>query len=102
MSQHMPNNTTNKLDYTAEEIQLWLVSNIAVQMAIQPDEIDIKEPLDSYGLDSVQAIMLVKKAEKLLGFNISPMLLWHYPTIELLAERLEEELATSESETFQI
>ncbi|UKO98789.1 acyl carrier protein [Nostoc sp. UHCC 0870] len=102
MSQHMPSNTTNKLDYTAEEIQRWLVSNIATQMAIQPDEIDLKEPLDSYGLDSVQAIMLVKKAEKLLGFNISPMLLWHYPTIELLAERLEEELATSESETFQI
>ncbi|MEA5565009.1 acyl carrier protein [Anabaena sp. UHCC 0399] len=102
MSQYIPSSTTNKLDYTAEDIQLWLVSNIAAQMAIQSDEIDINEPLDSYGLDSVQAIILLKKAEKLLGFNISPMLLWHYPTIQLLAERLEEELASSESEIFQI
>lgn len=102
MTQDPPNNTTNKSHYTAEEIQLWLLSNIATQMGIEPDEIDIREPLDTYGLDSVQAIILIKKAEKLLGFKLSPMLLWHYPTITSLAERLAEELATSESETFQI
>ncbi|HIK07005.1 MAG TPA: acyl carrier protein [Trichormus sp. M33_DOE_039] len=94
--------STNNLHYTTEEIQMWLISNIAAQMEINPDVIDIREPLDSYGLDSVQAIILAKKAEKLLGFKLSPMLLWHYPTIELLAERLAEELETSELESFQI
>lgn len=94
--------STNNLHYTTEEIQMWLISNIAAQMEINPDVIDIREPLDSYGLDSVQAIILAKKAEKLLGFKLSPMLLWHYPNIELLAERLAEELETSELESFQI
>jgi acyl carrier protein len=102
MTQYIPNNSAKKLDYTAEEIQLWLVSNIAAQMGIKPDEIDIQEPLDSYGLDSVQAIMLIKNAEKLLGCKISPMLLWHYPNIVSLSERLAEELTDSESEMFQI
>ncbi|MGH1395994.1 MAG: phosphopantetheine-binding protein [Trichormus sp.] len=102
MTQYIHNNSAKKLDFTAEEIQLWLVSNIAAQMGIEPDEIDIQEPLDSYGLDSVQAIMLIKNAEKLLGFKISPMLLWHYPNIVSLSERLAEELADLESEMFQI
>jgi acyl carrier protein len=101
MNQQMTNKL-NKQHYTAEEIQIWLVATISEQIGIEPDEIDIREPLDSYGLDSVQALMVVGKAEKLLGFKLSPLLLWHYPTIEALAERLAEELATSESEVFQI
>ncbi|MBW4554942.1 MAG: acyl carrier protein [Trichormus sp. ATA11-4-KO1] len=101
MNQSMPNSSINQ-SYTVEEIQAWLVSCIAEQLSVEPDEIDVKEPLDSYGLDSVQAILLANKAEKLLGFKLSPMLLWHYPTIALLAKRLVEELETSDSEVFQI
>lgn len=101
MSQYIPNSITNQ-SYTVEEIQAWLVSHIAEHLNMHPDEIDVNEPLDSYGLDSVQAILLANKAEKFLGFKLSPMLLWHYPTISTLAKRLVEELAALDLEIFQI
>ncbi|MBD6617877.1 acyl carrier protein [Komarekiella sp. 'clone 1'] len=101
MSKFIPNSTA-KPYYTAEEIQVWLVSHIAELLKVNPDEISITEPLDSYGLDSVQGMLLAAQTGKLLGFQLSPLVLWHYPTIELLSQRLAEELQASESETFEI
>ncbi|MBC1219226.1 acyl carrier protein [Nostoc sp. UCD121] len=94
--------TTKKQSYTAEEIQAWLVSHIAEQLGVEPKDIDVRQPLDSYGLESAQAMVLVSKAEKLFGFELSPILLWRYPTIETLSQRLAEESKASQSETFEI
>ncbi len=47
-------------------------------------------------------MFLVSKAEKLFGFELSPILLWHYPTIETLSQRLAEESKASQSEIFEI
>ncbi|RUR83069.1 phosphopantetheine-binding protein [Chlorogloeopsis fritschii PCC 9212] len=94
-------NSTSKQSYTAEEIQAWLVSNISEMLGVAADEIDIREPLDSYGLDSAQGMVLASRAEKLLGCKLSLILLWHYPTIEALSQRLAEDFADSNSETFE-
>ncbi len=90
---------TTKLSMNAAEIQAWLVSNLAEVLHIQAEEIDVTQPLDSYGLDSTQAMVIVTKAQKMLGFELSPMLLWHYPTIEALSGRLAEEAQESQQET---
>lgn len=97
----MPNSTT-KQAHTAEEIQAWLISRLSEQLNVEPEDIDVREPLDSYGLDSAQAMLLMTKAEKLLGFQVSPILLWHYPTIEGISQRLAEESETSDSEVFEV
>lgn len=88
--------------YTAEDIQAWLTSHLAELLRVEADEIDIQAPLDSYGLDSAQAMLLASKAGKFLGFQLSPLLLWHYPTIESLSQRLAEEYESSDSEVFEI
>jgi acyl carrier protein len=95
-------NTNGLQSYDAEAIQAWLMSEIAQQLNIEPDEIDVTERLDSYGLDSAQAIMMANKAEKLLGFKLSPLLLWHYPTIASLSQRIAEDLQGEDTEIFQI
>ncbi|QLE59062.1 thioester reductase domain-containing protein [Nostoc sp. TCL26-01] len=82
-----------KQSYSAAEIQAWMISNLAELLGVEADEIDASINLESYGLDSAQAMMLVSKLEKLLGFQPSPLLLWHYPTIESLSQRLSEEFA---------
>jgi len=97
----IPDSTT-KASYTAEEIQVWLISHVSDVLRVNPDEIDIREPLDSYGLDSTQGMLLASQAGKLLGFQLSPLVMWHYPTIELLSQRLAEEFQASELETFEI
>jgi acyl carrier protein len=91
-----------KQSYTAKEIQTWLVSQVCELLGVEPSNIDIREPLDSYGLDSTQAMFIASRMEKLLGFKLSPILLWHYPTIEALSQRLAEDSEVSESEIFEI
>jgi acyl carrier protein len=71
-------------------------------LGVNPEEINIRKPLDSYGLDSAQTIIIATKAEKFLGFKLSLMHLWYYPTIEELSLRLSEELENSQSEIIQI
>ncbi|WP_414548496.1 thioester reductase domain-containing protein [Anabaena sp. CCY 0017] len=83
---------TFKQAYSAADIQAWLVTNLAELIGVETDEIDINENLETYGLDSAQAMTLVSKLEKLLGFQPSPVLLWHYPNIASLSQRLAEEL----------
>lgn len=88
-----------KQSYTAEEIQAWMVSHLANILKIQPDEIDVQASLDNYGLDSTQAMLLVTQAQKRFGFEVSPMLLWHYPNIEALSQRLAEESQEAQLDT---
>ena len=101
MSKPVSDSTTNQA-YTAEAIQAWLISQLAAQLRVAPEEIDVQQPLDTYGLDSAQEMLLASKAEKLLGFKLSPLLLWHYPTIEALAQRIAEGPEVSESEFLEL
>lgn len=86
------------MSLTAQDIQNWMLSQLAEQLNIEVDEIDIQEPLDTYGLDSAEAMILASKAEKLLGFELPLNLLWLYPNIEGLSERLAEEIIERDSQ----
>ena len=79
---------TGKVDQTTQKIRTWLVTNIAQRLDVSPSEIDIREPLASYGLDSVQAVRLSAELEDWLGRKLSPTLAYDYPTIEALANYL--------------
>lgn len=80
-----------KQSYTAESIQAFLVSHLAEVIGVTTAEIDVHENLENYGLDSAQAMIIISKLEELLGFKPSPILLWHYPNIAALSQRLSEE-----------
>ncbi|WP_061545323.1 thioester reductase domain-containing protein [Cylindrospermopsis raciborskii] len=85
---------TNMLStYSSQEIQSFMVHNLAELLGKTSQEIDVDEHLENYGLDSAQAMVIISKLEDLLGFKPSPVLLWHYPTIATLAQRLSEEKA---------
>ena len=90
-------NQPNQNKISAEVIAIWLTKNLAEQLEVEPNELDTSEPIEDYGLDSAQGMIVVSRAEKQFGLEISPTMLWHYPTIEKLAERLAEEyLSNSE------
>ena len=82
---------------TEAEIQAWLISNIATLVEIDPANIDIKKPLEYYGMDSMQAMHLSGDLADWVGRQLSPTVVWDYPTIELLASHLakNEEHETS-------
>ncbi|MFN6568073.1 type I polyketide synthase [Dendronalium sp. ChiSLP03b] len=86
---------------TATDIQAWLVVQIAKELGVKPEEINVRVPFDSYGLDSVLAIGIASAGKQFLGLDVSPLLLVHYPTIESLSQHLAKQLEASESEMFE-
>ncbi|MBH8578277.1 hypothetical protein I8752_36110 [Nostocaceae cyanobacterium CENA369] len=87
---------------TAADIQAWLVEQIAKELGVKPEDINVRVPFDSYGLDSVLAIGIASAGKQFLGLDVSPLLLVHYPTIESLSQHLAKQLETSDSEIFEI
>jgi acyl transferase domain-containing protein/acyl-CoA synthetase (AMP-forming)/AMP-acid ligase II/predicted alpha/beta-fold hydrolase len=77
-------------------IQDWLRENIANQLALTPQDIDIQQPFVNYGLDSVQAVRLTADLEDWLGCQLSPTLAYDYPNIETLAAYLVGQKTTTE------
>ncbi|MBV8884388.1 MAG: acyltransferase domain-containing protein, partial [Chroococcidiopsidaceae cyanobacterium CP_BM_RX_35] len=92
----------NLRSLTADDIQAWLVGQIAKELGVKPDDIHVRVPFDSYGLDSVLAIGIASAGKQSLGLEMSPLLLIHYPTIESLSQYLAKQLEASESELFEV
>ncbi|MFH7029831.1 MAG: acyl carrier protein [Heteroscytonema crispum UTEX LB 1556] len=80
---------------SAEDIQAWLISKLSQELELDPDEIDIQEPFARYGLNSMTAVSLSGDLESWLNIKLPATLAWDYPTIELLAENLENQLAAA-------
>lgn len=76
---------------TAEEIQAWIASYLADLMEVEPDEVDVTVPFEQYGLDSAEAVELSGDLEDWLGKKLNPTLLYNYPTVEALAERIAKQ-----------
>lgn len=95
MSTNILNSETDRSQFhTIDEIQNWLINQLAERLEIDPDEIDINEPFDNYNLDSGKALILLGRLEKWLGQEFNPVLIFNYPTVAQLAERLASEIAS--------
>ena len=75
---------------TAESIEAWLVREIAGRVGSSPEEIDIRKPFESHGLDSVEGVGMSGALENWLGVRLPATLAWDFPTIESLARHLSE------------
>ncbi|MUH01817.1 acyl carrier protein [Scytonema sp. UIC 10036] len=81
---------SNKQSQTAESIQSWLINEFAERLELSQDEIDVNEPFDNYDLTSAETMILLGKLEKWLGIKLNPTLIFNYPTIAELGDRLAE------------
>ena len=75
-----------------EKIQAWLVSYLAELLDIEPSEVDVAIPFDRYGLDSSAAVGMTGDLEEWLKYELDPTIMYDYPTIEILAQHLAEEI----------
>lgn len=75
-------------DKNQEEIQAWLVGQVAALTFVEPSKVDVNAPFNSYGLSSRDAVMLSGDLEEWLNRRLSPTLVYEYPTITALAEHL--------------
>jgi acyl transferase domain-containing protein/acyl carrier protein len=70
------------------EIQSWLTEHLALMLEIEPSELDIQSRFSDCGLDSARATNLILDLATALGRQLSPTLIWDFPTIEALANHL--------------
>lgn len=71
-------------------IQNWLVNQLAEQLSLDTNKIDITEPLTRYGLDSIDAVTMVGDIEDIIDEELPSTLFWDYPTVEKAALFLAE------------
>ena len=86
---HSVQSLIEEVSETAVVESNWLVSLIAQKLQLNPQQINTQKPLSYYGLDSVQALMLVADFEQYLGRKLPPTLLYEHSTIEALIKYLE-------------
>ena len=79
---------TETANRTAAEIRQWLIDNIADRLDIPTDQISIDKPITDLGLSSREAIMLSGELEEWLGLDLPPELLYEYPQIRQLSQKL--------------
>ena len=96
--------------FSADERRLhdWFINYLSVNLGIEPDQIDIDQPLASFGLDSLAAVRLTADLQDWMTENlamssstsISPTLAYDYPTITKIAKYLlNDELSEDSEET---
>jgi acyl carrier protein len=83
---------SQKQSQTEEAIHTYLVSYLSKLLLVEPHEIDVRLPFQYYGMGSVEVFSLTRTLEDWLGRRLSPKLVYEYPTIEVLARHLAEEV----------
>jgi acyl carrier protein len=78
---------------SAEEIQAWMIDRLSRLLRIAPGELDPREPIVRYGLDSVALVAFAGDLEEWLGYRFDGNPLEDHPTIEALAAFLAAETA---------
>ena len=73
---------------SVESIRTWLIAWTARVAELDPAEVDPSEPLSSYGLTSIEAVLLSGELEDWIGLQLPPTLTQEYFTVEMLAEHL--------------
>ncbi len=82
-----------RVQRSEKEIEDWIVQRVAETLAVDAHGLDRTLPFAEFGFDSRTAVRLSGELEELLGLELSPTLVWDYPTIESMAKFLAEECA---------
>jgi acyl-CoA synthetase (AMP-forming)/AMP-acid ligase II/acyl carrier protein len=73
---------------SCEELEDFLARQLAATLRVPVESLDVTQPFNSLGLDSLQTMTLLGDVEIALGQELSPTLFWNYPTIAELAAHL--------------
>ncbi|BBK32680.1 acyl carrier protein [Stella humosa] len=75
----------------AADIQAWLATYLAEQMGVPPEMIGPDVPFETYGLDSVDAVVMASALETEFAIEVEPALFLRNPTVDAVYAELEEE-----------
>jgi polyketide synthase 12/myxalamid-type polyketide synthase MxaB len=88
--------STGRREFLAGYVRT-LVANVLNLDA--PESLDLQQPLNETGLDSLMAVEIRNALSRGLGHALPVALVFHYPTIQAIADYLTEEIGTVEPGT---
>jgi acyl transferase domain-containing protein/thioesterase domain-containing protein/acyl carrier protein len=74
-----------------ESIRNWLLDRLSEELGLDPSDLDPTESFKSFGLSSREAVGISGDLEDWLDTELSPTILYEYPTIERLAAQLADD-----------
>jgi natural product biosynthesis luciferase-like monooxygenase protein len=84
-----------------DALESWLVSQIATRSGVNSSEIDVNQPIDAYGMDSLMAIDLMHAIETGLGVTLPMVRILESPSIgQLVNQALEKMGAPARAQRF--
>ncbi len=84
--------------HSRQDIESWLISQLATKLRIPSSEVDVDQPITRYGLDSLLVIELMHSLECALGVNLPVTVFFQSLTIAQLSGLLLEQLSAAASE----
>ena len=73
------------LKQSPKSILTWLIGNIAHEAELKPEEIDPKQPIFNYGVDSINIVLLANRLSIWLNREIDARLFYNSNSIEDLS-----------------
>ena len=71
-----------------ESVQYWLQQLIANYQSLEAEDINILKPIAEYGLTSVTMMKLLGDISEKVDQEVDPTLIWEYPTIDELSDKI--------------
>ncbi|BAC89878.1 acyl carrier protein [Gloeobacter violaceus] len=66
----------------------WMKAYIGDFLNVDAQQVDVQTDFERFGLDSAIVVSLISELEEWLELELSPALLFEYPTIDSMAEHL--------------
>jgi acyl transferase domain-containing protein/acyl carrier protein len=83
-------------------IQDWLQEHLGELLGVDPGQINIDQPFNIYGLSSVDAVNLSGELSEFVERELSPTIVYDYPTIARLAQYLAQPVVPQEAEEREV
>ncbi|KFA87937.1 condensation domain-containing protein, partial [Archangium violaceum] len=80
-----------------EALEAWLRTRFARRLRMQPEQLDVHEPLTRYGVDSLAAVEFSHEVEKGLGLSLPMEVVLSGPSLAQLVERLSSQAPRASS-----
>lgn len=71
-------------------IRKWVCDHLGNVLGVPAQEVDLKRTLESYGLDSVEAVLMAGALEDEFHLQIDPAGFLQYPNLEAMVVALEQ------------
>ncbi len=71
-----------------ESLREWIAKRVSYYLGVPGSDLKMTEPLAIYGLNSTTALQLIQDLSSQIGEEIDQTLLWEYPSIDSLAEKI--------------